>query len=213
MVTPPAESLRHDAETPRSGLSSATARRNRIPLLILAIVLWLGCFHGLNAAGIFDRDEGLYATASRQMLESGDWIVPRTGPEVRFAKPPLIYWFQAPAIYLLGPTPVAARLPSALAAALTALALWWWARRHGAKRAGWLAAMIYVLCPLAMGLARQGIIDSLLALCLTLTIIGWIEAYQGDRRWYLLMAAGASFATLAKSVLDCCSPVPRSCYG
>ena len=84
----------------------------------LALILLISCGYGLNAAGIFDRDEGLYSTAARQMLESGDWAVPRIGPDVRYAKPPMLYWLQAPCIWLLGPTPLAARLPSALAASL-----------------------------------------------------------------------------------------------
>jgi 4-amino-4-deoxy-L-arabinose transferase-like glycosyltransferase len=182
---------------------------SRLPknwLIVTVIVLWIGCFHGLNAAGIFDRDEGLYSTASRQMLESGDWVVPRIGPDVRFAKPPLIYWLQVPGIALFGATPFAVRLPSALAAALTALLLMWWARRHGAERAGWLAAIVLPLCPLVMGLSRQGITDSVLMLCLTLTMVGWIEGYRTDRRWYYLMAAGAALATLAKGVIGTLLP-------
>lgn len=195
------------AETPmrRNGFETPMLR-HVWPWLLLAAVLWIGCFYGLNAVGIFDRDEGLYSTASRQMLESGDWVVPRIGPDVRFAKPPLIYWVQAPSIALFGATPFAVRLPSALAAALTALLLMWWARRQNRERAGWLAALIYPLCPLVLGLTRQGITDSLLALCFTITIIGWIEAYRGDRRWYGLMAAGAGLAMLAKGVIGTLLP-------
>ncbi|MDQ3815452.1 MAG: glycosyltransferase family 39 protein, partial [Armatimonadota bacterium] len=190
----------------RSVAPNPISFRRSFPLL-LGIVLWFGCFYGLGAAGIFDRDEGLYATAARQMVESGDWIVPRIGPEVRFAKPPLIYWLQAPSILLFGPTPFAMRLPSGLAAALTALLLWWWAKRRGVERIGRLAAMIYVLCPLTMALVRQAIIDSLLTLCFTMTVIGWIEGYRGNRRGYLVMAIGMALATLAKSVMGLALPI------
>ncbi|HEX8234438.1 MAG TPA: glycosyltransferase family 39 protein [Abditibacteriaceae bacterium] len=199
--------LQVSAQNPLPATEAATPWR--LPknwLIITIIVLWIGCFHGLNAVGILDRDEGLYSTASRQMLESGDWVVPRIGPDVRFAKPPLIYWLQAPSIALFGATPFAVRLPSALAAALTALLLMWWARRQSAERAGWIAALVYPLCPLIMGLSRQGITDSVLTLCLTLTVIGWIEGYRTDRRWYYLMAAGAALATLAKGVIGMLLP-------
>jgi len=167
-------------------------------LAVFALLIF-ACFWGLNATGLTDRDEGLYGTASRQMIESGDWIVPRIGPDVRFAKPPLFYWVQAPSILVFGPTPFAARFPSALAAILTALLLWWWARRRGCNGIGELAALIYVLSPITIALCRQGIIDSLLALCFTVTVLAWIEAYAGSRPAYYLFALGAGLSTLAKS--------------
>ncbi len=177
-----------------------------LPVALPAIAVLMGCFFGLGAAGLFDLDEGLYATASRQMVESGDWIVPRVGAGVFFDKPPLTYWLQALSMKWLGFTPVAARLPSALAAAVTAWLLWRWAKSRGLERIGWLALIIYPLCPLTMGLARQAIMDSLLTLWFTLTVIGWIEGYTRDRRWYLLMSAGAALATLTKGLIGLLLP-------
>ncbi|MBV9470745.1 MAG: hypothetical protein JOZ57_16015, partial [Abitibacteriaceae bacterium] len=66
------------------GLSDTTASSDytRLVPVLVGIVLLTSCFYGLNAAGIFDRDEGLYTTAARQMVEYGDWMVPRIGPDV-----------------------------------------------------------------------------------------------------------------------------------
>src|SRR5256885_3355099 len=69
--------------------------------------------------GLWDRDEPRYAQTSRQMLQSGDWVVPRLYDEPRTAKPPLIYWLQAACMSVLGDTAFAARLPSAVAMVLT----------------------------------------------------------------------------------------------
>ncbi|HEX8494063.1 MAG TPA: glycosyltransferase family 39 protein [Pyrinomonadaceae bacterium] len=177
--------------------------RSKQPLIVMACVLSLVCFYSLNSVALIDlADEGIYATIARQMIDSGDWVTPRYGPTVFFYKPPLFYWCQALFIYLLGPTPLAARLPSAIAAFLTALALFFWARRKGMMRTGWLAAMLYVLCPLvALGLARVAMMDSLLTLFLTLAIIGWIEGYGGNRKGYLLMAAAMGLATMTKGMI------------
>jgi 4-amino-4-deoxy-L-arabinose transferase-like glycosyltransferase len=195
------------ADQPQQGRSGILAdRRSLLFLLVTAVSLWIGCFYGLNAAGLFDLDEGLYASVARQMAETGDWLVPRIGSVVFFDKPPLTYWLQAFSVRFLGATPAAVRLPSAIAAALTALALCWWARRRGIERAGWLAAIIYPLCPLTVGLARQATMDSLLALWFTVTVIGWIEGCQGDRRWYLLMATGAALATMTKGLIGLVLP-------
>src|SRR2546428_7083841 len=147
--------------------------RPPIQLVVMIFILWLVCFYHLGTSDLIDRvDEGLYATAARQMIDSGDWVTPHVGPDIFFYKPPLTYWCQAFFIRFLGPTPLAARLPSAIAAFLTALALYYWAKRKGAMRVGWLAATSYVLCPLLAGLARVAMLDSLLTLWLTLTVIG-----------------------------------------
>ncbi|MEN6519534.1 MAG: glycosyltransferase family 39 protein [Armatimonadota bacterium] len=175
-------------------------------IIFLMVVLWLGCFYGLGAAGVFDLDEGLYTTVSRQMADSGDWLIPKIGTQVFFDKPPLLYWLQAGSIKLLGPTSFAVRLPSAVAAALTALSLLWWARRRGLERTGWLAAVVFAFSTLTIGLSRQAITDSLLTLWFTLSVIGWTEGNRGKRWGYILMAAAAGFATMTKGTIGVLLP-------
>lgn len=183
--------------------SLAARLRPALPLAALCFIIWFVCFSNLNAVGLIDLvDEGLYAAAARQMVDSGDWVTPRVGPNIFLDKPPLAYWCQAFFIRFLGPTPAAARLPSAIAAALTALALYFWASRRGVTRVGWLAAVLYLLCPLVgSGLARVAMVDSLLTLWLTLAIIGWVEGYGGNRKGYLLMAGAMGLATMTKGLI------------
>jgi 4-amino-4-deoxy-L-arabinose transferase-like glycosyltransferase len=174
-----------------------------MPLIVMALILLFVCFYGLNRVALIDPvDEGIYSTIARQMVESGDWVTPRYGTLPFFYKPPLLYWCQAVFIHVLGPTPLAARLPSAIAAFLTSLSLFYWARQKGAMRAGELAAILYIICPLvALGLARVAMMDSLLTLFLTLAVIGWIEGYNGKRKGYLLMAVGMGLATMTKGMI------------
>ena len=184
--------------------AGAGARARQLaPLLALGLILWFVCFNGLSRVALIDLvDEGIYATIARQMVDSGDWVTPRLGQEIFFYKPPLTYWCQAVLIRTLGPTTLAARLPSAIAAFLTSLSLFLWARRRGFMRVGWLAAVMYALCPLlAVGLARVAMMDSLLTLCFTLSVIGWIEGYGGNGKGYLLMAAGMGLATMTKGLI------------
>ncbi len=49
---------------------------------------------GNNALPLIDRDEPRFAEASREMRQSGDFIIPRVNGAYRFDKPPLIYWCQ-----------------------------------------------------------------------------------------------------------------------
>lgn len=197
-------------ETPAS---SPPASRNRVLFLQIALAtfaLWLGCFFGLGAAGVFDLDEGLYTSVARQMIESGNWIVPRVGLETFFDKPPLFYWCEAICIRIFGATSFAVRLPSATATALTALALWWWCRRRANERTGWLSAALFLSCPLAFGLARQAVLDSLLTLFLTLAVLCWIEANgsegRAQKRAYLWMALAMGLAVMTKGIIGALLP-------
>src|ERR1043165_3553701 len=71
--------------------------------LVLIIAAALGVYlAGNGRVSLWDRDEPRYAQTSRQMLQSGDWVVPRLLDKVRTAKPVFIYWCQASAMKLFG---------------------------------------------------------------------------------------------------------------
>src|SRR5687768_12284163 len=97
---------------------------------------------GNGSVSLWDRDEPRYAQTSRQMLEGGDWVVPRFLDKVRTAKPVFIYWCQAAAMAVIGKdgeTGVfAARLPSAIAmTAVLVIAGGVVSRGAGPERAFW----------------------------------------------------------------------------
>src|SRR3990172_546670 len=47
---------------------------------------------GNGRTPLWDRDEPRYCQATREMLVTGDYIVPRFNGQERFNKPILIYW-------------------------------------------------------------------------------------------------------------------------
>jgi 4-amino-4-deoxy-L-arabinose transferase-like glycosyltransferase len=100
---------------------SATACRVAL-LVLFCLALYLP---GLAAIPPLDRDEARFAQASRQMLESGDFIRIRFQNEARDKKPILIYWLQAASVALFSKPAGTAiwpyRLPSVLAALAAAL--------------------------------------------------------------------------------------------
>lgn len=123
-------------------------------LALLALVLFLPGFSGLPP---MDRDEPRFAQASKQMLESGDFVAIRFGEEARNKKPVGIYWMQAAAVAtgesLLGPQARGwiwlYRVPS-LAGAIAVALLTAWAGRPflsaaGALMAGSLTASLLLL--------------------------------------------------------------------
>lgn len=104
-----------------------------LPLLLLVLAV---------ARPLALPDEGRYADVGRWMLLSGDWLTPRLNGIPFFHKPPLLYWFEASAMTVLGVTPWAARVVVAAHACLMWGLLWACARHIAggavANRAAWM---------------------------------------------------------------------------
>ncbi|HEY2584840.1 MAG TPA: glycosyltransferase family 39 protein [Tepidisphaeraceae bacterium] len=138
----------------------------------LQFALFLLVILGVYLAGngrtqLFDRDEPRYAQCSRQMLQSGDWVVPRLYDELRTKKPPAIYWCQATAMTLLGDNAFAARLPSAIAAVLAALLIGVWAGRELGPRHTIWTAFVLASSLLLLWSGKNCLTDAVLMLCIT----------------------------------------------
>jgi 4-amino-4-deoxy-L-arabinose transferase-like glycosyltransferase len=144
------------------GLKSAT--RN-YALFFVASVL----FHaaGTWSLPLIDRDEPRFAEASREMRARSDYVVPYFNNQFRFDKPPLTYWMQVGSFKIFGETDFAARFPSTVAAALTALLIVTWGSRIGGQKLGWWAAMIFTLSLQTFVHAKAAVADMWLVLFVT----------------------------------------------
>jgi 4-amino-4-deoxy-L-arabinose transferase-like glycosyltransferase len=134
----------------------------------LFLLVMLGVYlAGNGRTQLFDRDEPRYAQCSRQMLQSGDWVVPRLYDELRTKKPPAIYWCQATAMAVLGDNAFAARLPSAVAAVLAALLIGAWAGRELGPRHTMWTAFVLASSLLMLWSGKNCLTDAVLMLCIT----------------------------------------------
>src|SRR5204863_2553045 len=68
-------------------------RRPRLLLTLFCVLLWTPGFFSLPPG---DRDESRFAQATKQMLETGDFVRIMNGTEERNRKPIGIYWLQTP---------------------------------------------------------------------------------------------------------------------
>ncbi len=95
------------------------------PYLLLGLLALALYAPGLWTLPVTDRDEARFAQASRQMVESGDWVRIRFQEAPRHKKPVGAYWLQAAAAAALSDAESAQiwpyRVPSALAAALAVM--------------------------------------------------------------------------------------------
>ena len=117
---------------------------------------------------LIDRDEPRFAEASREMIERGDYIVPYFNNHLRLDKPPLTYWAQSVSYGVFGENDFAARFPSAVAAALTALVIFTSGSRIGGEKLGWWAAIIFTLSLQTFVHAKAAVADMWLVLFVTL---------------------------------------------
>ena len=117
---------------------------------------------------LIDRDEPRFAEASREMIERSDYVVPYFNNHFRFDKPPLAYWGQVASYKIFGESDFAARFPSALAAALTAVVIFAWGSRIGGSKVGWWAAIIFTLSLQTFLHAKAAVADMWLVLFVTL---------------------------------------------
>jgi 4-amino-4-deoxy-L-arabinose transferase-like glycosyltransferase len=135
-------------------------------------LFFFGCvlFHlaGIWSLPLIDRDEPRFAEASREMIERGDYVVPYFNNHFRLDKPPLTYWFQVASYRVFRENDFAARFPSAIAAALTAVLLLAWGSRFGKTSVGWWAAIIFTLSLQTCVHAKAAVADMWLVLFVTL---------------------------------------------
>jgi 4-amino-4-deoxy-L-arabinose transferase-like glycosyltransferase len=161
---------------------------------------------------LIDRDEPRFAEASREMGERYDFIVPFFNGEYRFDKPPLTYWAQLASYQIFGTNDFAARFPSAVAAAFTAVALFYWGRRMGGgDRPGWYSAAIFTLAFQVVEHAKAAVADMWLVLFVTLAhwaafeLLGLRSPKAADASkprshpgWWWLFYVSLALAFLAK---------------
>jgi 4-amino-4-deoxy-L-arabinose transferase-like glycosyltransferase len=183
----------------------ATSEQTVLPRWLWAVfaasgALWL---IGLGFRGLFNPDEGRYAEIPREMLASGDWVIPHLNGLVYIEKPPLQYWATAISEALFGQNDWAARLYTGLCALATVYALWAMIRREWGAVAAARAAIMLASSLLFVLLGHQLTLDMSLTLFMTLTFIGFCNAQRAGRwqGWMLLSWAGIAGAFMTKGLI------------
>ena len=146
-----------------------TPRRSvALLLVLLSLALFLPGFASLQP---MDRDEPRFAQATKQMLETGDFVAIRFQEEARNKKPVGVYWLQAGFVAgaeALGVPQARSkiwlyRLPSLIGAVATVLFTWWAALALVGEGAALIAAML-VASTILLGVeARLAKTDAIIA--------------------------------------------------
>jgi len=146
-----------------------------IPLLILTVFI---SFFNLGSVTLFDVDEAVFSTATREMIESGDWITPTYNGKNRYDKPILFYWLMAASYKMSGINEFGARFPSALASTALVIAIFFFMRNVRDDTYAFYAAIAALLSMYFLAYSHAAVTDMSLTLFISLSLFSfylWID--------------------------------------
>lgn len=166
------------------GLDFASASHRRASLLLVLVAL-IAFLPGFGSISPIDRDEARFSQATKQMLETGNFVDIRYKETARHKKPVGIYWLQAASVAtaeaLVGPsarTTIAFyRIPSLLAAIGAVLLTYWTALGFVSRRGAFLAGLMMASCVLLGVEARLAKTDAVLLLTTLASMAALARAY------------------------------------
>ncbi len=186
----------------RRGLSLlsdfGTATHGRACAVLLALCL-LAFLPGFMRTPPIDRDEARFAQATKQMVETGDYVDIRYQDEVRYKKPVGIYWLQAASVTIGSALGVKDaqfkiwlyRVPSFIGATGGVLLTYWTALAFASRRAALLAGVMMASSILLGVEVRLAKTDAMLFLTVVAAMGAMARIYLGEggqgvrRQWVL----------------------------
>src|ERR1043165_6142671 len=149
----------------------------------LALIVLVLSLPGVFSMPVLDRDEGRFAEASSEMLETGDFVVIRYHDDLRSKKPVGIHWMQAAAVGVISSAQARDiamfRIPSLLGAMLAAMATLWAGSALFTRRAAFIGAVVLATCLLLTTEAHIAKTDAAQCGLLTLGIAALARMRQG----------------------------------
>lgn len=150
-----------------------------LPLIFAALLV---SFFRLGFIPLIDVDEAVFSAATKEMVQTGNWITPTYNGENRYDKPILFYWLMALSYKAFGIGNFAARFPSALAAACLVSALFLFVRSsHGGKR-GSYAAFSFMLSVYFLVYSHTAVTDMVLTLFISLSLFSFYMSRQSTNK-------------------------------
>src|SRR5260221_9094328 len=138
------EALLQKPQSPSSQLPVSRARWWREPELALLLLFVLGAYFTRMTDLSMRGEESRRGLIAREMLTTGDWIVPRCQGVPLFSRPPLQNWLIAGVSLVRGDVDkVALRLPSDCAILLTVILIYAYARTFLTRMGAFIAGAAY----------------------------------------------------------------------
>ena len=175
-------------------------------ILGLAYILFI---HGLGSISLWDPDEPRQAIMAREMVERGDYVHPYLNGTPYLEKPPLYPWLIVLTSKITGRIDeFSSRLPSALAATLLLLLMYFLGKRLDHEVSGFLSALILAANFQFLGNARESVMDMTFAFFIGLAIfLGYLSIDKGKKGLLTLALLPSALAILSKGPAGFVIPV------
>ncbi len=183
------------AENGAAGILHSLAFRPYAAVIALSFLCCILFLPGIAALPVTDRDEARFAQASKQMLETGDFIDIRLQDKPRHKKPAGIYWLQAASVAAAETAGAALndiwayRIPSFLGALAAVLLTFWAGRAIIGRESALIAAALFASCLMLSFEARIAKADA--------ALIATIALAQGALFRLYMAPAGSATRGLA----------------
>src|SRR5208283_1116738 len=178
-----------------------------LPVIITASLL---SFFRLGFIPLVDVDEAVFSAATKEMVQTGNWITPTYNGENRYDKPILFYWLMALSYKSFGISNFAARFPSAIAAVCMAFALFLFVRHSHGERRALYAAFAFILSSYFLVYSHTAVTDMVLTLFISLSLFSFYLSTQktkGQEQMYVCgFYAFSALAFLTKGLIGIVFP-------
>jgi 4-amino-4-deoxy-L-arabinose transferase-like glycosyltransferase len=159
-------------------LNSPAGGFSKPALVIWLMIVVLAVGYGIGGYGLIEPDEGRNAEVAREMAATNNYVLPHLNGLPYLDKPVLFFAAVATAIEVFGVNEFAARLASLLLGLATAALTGWFAFRFWGRDAAVVAATATATAPLALGLSRIVIMDTMLSFFVVLALVGFFFAVE-----------------------------------
>ncbi len=169
-------------------------------LVLIAVAIYLPRLTTLTIRG----EESRRAIIAREMLQTGDWIVPRTQGVPRLSRPPLQNWMIAVTALVTGDVDAwAIRFPGFACTVATVALIYWYARRRLPPATAFVAAAAYGSMLQVLEQGRTGETEPVFTFMMAAALLLWhgglASGWQPVVYWSM-GAACAGLATLTKGL-------------
>ena len=151
-------------------------------LVLVAAVCAIVFFAGIGRSPLWDEDETRFASVAREMLATGDWIIPRFNGELA-DKPAGLFWMIAAGFAVFGESPGAARVGSAVCGLLTVAMVWLLGRRLFGRSTAFWGALATGTSLLVAVEARAATADAALLAVITAMMVVAAGAWWKEKRF------------------------------
>ena len=174
--------------------------KSKFPLIILLLIIPL-YFLSVDHYSLNDADESLYASISRQMIESSNWLTPQVNENPFFHKTPLVFWMSAISFKILGVSELSARLPVIiLAIACIFLVYFLSLELYAKQRYAYFSCLVFLLSFQFISFGHIMMMDVPAVFFALLAVYGLVRS-QRNNKWAFLYGIGMGLAVLSKGML------------